>query len=634
MLFKENRKKRKILTKLLRVAVVIFFVFTTISFFFGHKDYITRKKLIMLELYSESSRLDSFLQDVFANTSYILYHLNNLISDNPEKTEFVNNVLYSYSNKSEEIKEIFSLSLFSWANASGKVTANSALGIMNYDISIANRDYFKKMSQEPGKLHFDKATFGTLSGEWILPLAIGYFDDKGEFQGGTVGGLNTMRLSKLLQDKLGNDNISIMIVNEYNDVIVNTSEYTQNSDVYEFVKNEAIGFKKFNVRRFANESNLFAQYPFFTIISASSSPFTIVVLYDVLASRDELSESIISNILNIALIFILIISAYMILKKEVISPVITLSKYAEKIADSNTKISIPPQNSYEMDILARELQEITEVKQLLHDAEKEIKEHNVLLDQKVKERTFHLEEALNAKREFLNNMSHEMRTPLHGIKGYAEVLHEDYEALDNKKKIDIIGKILVTSQRLLNLVNNLLDMSKLASGKMNLEFKITDLSELVRDMIAECEPLYFNKPHLQIKFVYDKSIDSVTLLDRTRIEQVLRNLFSNAIKFTAEGTIMASIFKSRILNDDKTTAPAIGFSISDEGIGIPENEINQIFHAFTQSSRTKSFKGGTGLGLSICFEIIDAHKGKIWAENNLDKHGAKFSFLLPQKNNV
>jgi signal transduction histidine kinase len=168
------------------------------------------------------------------------------------------------------------------------------------------------------------------------------------------------------------------------------------------------------------------------------------------------------------------------------------------------------------------------------------------------------------------------------------------------------------------LLNDLLDLAKLESGKITFEFKPTDFRLLINLMVDECNSLASEK-NLTVRCEHNETKGKI-VLDADKIKQVLRNILNNAIKFSPKGgTIDISIFKK----DDSVVV-----SVRDQGAGIPEDELESIFDKFYQSSKTRTGAGGTGLGLAICQEIMTAHKGRIWAVNNPDK-GANFLFEIP-----
>ncbi|AIL65618.1 Sensor histidine kinase [Rickettsiales bacterium Ac37b] len=263
----------------------------------------------------------------------------------------------------------------------------------------------------------------------------------------------------------------------------------------------------------------------------------------------------------------------------------------------------------------------------LEQAHAEVKLANESLEQKVEERTAELKQALAAKTEFLNNMSHEIRTPMQGFTAISTSLVEHWQEFNDERKYELADKIASNAKRLSSLLNHLLDLSKFQAGKMRLSLEKIDLNLIITEMIDEAQTLYINGKQLQINFTPLK--DAFILADKERIGQVLRNLFVNSIKFSPNNsTITVSLKLSEITYDDQNKSEAYHFAIKDEGVGVPENELYTIFEVFVQSSKTKTRAGGTGLGLAICKEIIDAHHGEIWAENNQDQ-GATFNFVIP-----
>ncbi len=247
---------------------------------------------------------------------------------------------------------------------------------------------------------------------------------------------------------------------------------------------------------------------------------------------------------------------------------------------------------------------------------------NQQLEQKVEERTKELKKALAAKTEFLNNLSHEISTPIQGFTVLSEGLVENWHSFEDKKKFDLASTVANNAKRLASLMLSLLDLSKFNANKVALDIHEIDLVEVTQDIIKESEDLYIRNKNIEIETHFPDA--AILGADYNKIGQVLRNLFSNAVKFSPNnGKLRVAI-------------EALGnqwrFSISDQGMGIPDNELEEIFDHFVQSTRTKTGAGGTGLGLSICRKIIEAHNGVIWAENNLNSQGATFYFIIPRLN--
>lgn len=267
-------------------------------------------------------------------------------------------------------------------------------------------------------------------------------------------------------------------------------------------------------------------------------------------------------------------------------------------------------------------------------AEKLLKEHSELLEQEVRKKTYDLkrtkdeaEQANKSKSEFLANMSHELRTPLHGILSFSQLGIKNISKVDLEKQETYFVRIKQSGERLLVLLNDLLDLAKLEAGKMQLDIKENDLKQLVETCIAEQEA-NFNEKSVAV-YLENCEISTFAKFDAARIGQVVTNLLSNARKFTQTGrSIFINFSEYTFVNTDNQNIPGLLCSIRDQGIGIPEEELSTVFDKFIQSSKTKSNAGGTGLGLAICQEIMIAHHGKIWAENNEDV-GSVFKFVIP-----
>lgn len=243
-------------------------------------------------------------------------------------------------------------------------------------------------------------------------------------------------------------------------------------------------------------------------------------------------------------------------------------------------------------------------------------------------------EAANvAKSEFLANMSHELRTPMHAILSFSR-LGETRGAtaeIDGPKLLSYFQRISQSGDRLLSLLNNLLDLAKLEAGGMRYECGQHDLRSIVETIVGELAA-YAADRGVSVD-VDDGALPVLAWCDPVRIGQVVRNLLSNALKFTPAGRAVhvRVVMSEWVAKDDEDRGPArvaASIIVRDEGNGIPEGELEAVFDKFVQSSATRSGAGGTGLGLAICREIVDQHGGRIWAANGRDG-GAVFQVMLP-----
>lgn len=254
----------------------------------------------------------------------------------------------------------------------------------------------------------------------------------------------------------------------------------------------------------------------------------------------------------------------------------------------------------------------------------ELEQHRDHLQDMIDEQTRNLIDAKNvaessniAKSEFLANMSHELRTPMHAILSFSRFGISKFKTSPPDKILNYFIKIEQSGSRLLNLLNDLLDLSKLESGKQDLSIKSHYLSRITKDVIGEFD-IMLQEKGLSVRLSNHEGGSEVNC-DADKIGQVVRNLISNSIKFSPkDGDI-----NIRICDEGSQ----LRFEIEDQGIGIPECELEQVFDKFIQSSKTKTGAGGTGLGLPICREIIHMHNGEIAAEVGKSE-GALFWFTL------
>lgn len=296
------------------------------------------------------------------------------------------------------------------------------------------------------------------------------------------------------------------------------------------------------------------------------------------------------------------------------------------------------QDTQELDVLRRQLErekkarkeaeQIAEQKtREIYYVNQELRQLNDQLEELVKERTVELskarDEAIEAnqiKSQFLANMSHELRTPLNAIIGYSEMLKEDAEDMNEPIFADDLGKIHNAGKHLLTLINDILDLSKIEAGKMDLYLEVCDIPTLIHEVLTTVNPLIESGGnHLEVAFPQGEM-----KTDITKLRQILFNLLSNAGKFTKDGTIWLTI-GYEMANGH----PGISFSIKDTGIGMTPEQMEHLFHAFKQadSSTTRKY-GGTGLGLAISQKLCQMMGGKITVDSQYGQ-GTTFSFWLP-----
>lgn len=281
------------------------------------------------------------------------------------------------------------------------------------------------------------------------------------------------------------------------------------------------------------------------------------------------------------------------------------------------------------------IQELETTQRRLLQSEGELRRHRDHLSELVAEQTADLirakdfaEQASALKSEFLANMSHEFRTPLHAIASYAALGVERAARLTPEKSADYFGRIQQAGERLITLVDDLLDLAKLEARQARVQVRQADVTEVLAQVEHELKIL-LDAHGLTIQWVAHCQ-QTNALIDPERFHQVVRNLYANAIKYSPSGSVIeVSLDEASLPSAASGTRPALCLRVRDHGPGIPPGEEEAIFDKFVQSSKTKTGAGGVGLGLAISREIVRQHEGVLSVRNAPDG-GAVFELWVPR----
>jgi signal transduction histidine kinase len=386
-----------------------------------------------------------------------------------------------------------------------------------------------------------------------------------------------------------------------------------------------------------------------------------------LTSRMLRFSLILALLMGIAVFGVYVISSS--LQKVISEPILNLSEVARKISDKKDySVRAVKQGEDEIGFMTDRFNEmvsqVEERDQALMKAQDE-------LEGRVNERTSELgaanrdlvneiaerkrtaeelsrskeaaEAANRAKSEFLANMSHELRTPLNHIIGFNElVLSKEFGAL-NETQEEFLNDVLGSSRHLLSLINDVLDLSKVEAGRMELDLASFALKSLLDNSLTMVKEKSHNHGiRLHTEF---QDLPDTLVADERKIKQVLYNLLSNAVKFTPNGGSVkltvhplngSALGTAPLLQEKngappfKTDAPYLEFIVSDTGIGLKTEDLARIFNPFEQADNSASRKyQGTGLGLALAKQMVELHGGRIWAESPGEGAGAGFHFILP-----
>ena len=517
--------------------------------------------------------------------------------------------------------------IFSWINPDNKIIISSVEGEIHSDLALNSREYLKITPHKPWHLFFSSPSVGAVSNQPILPAGLGVTNNK-KFLG-TIGvGLGIIKLTNELQRSLAS-NALVFILLDSNFNYILSSKDVSHSGVKSLINQKSIDKLKENITpgnlsgplKDVIENELFS---FNYYKHSSKYPFYFLIGENKRIANNEYWKIAFPRVAELCIMGLCFVIILYYLRRRIVSPILSLVETATKIAHGDHNVRINFGRYSEVNLLATQLKDIQSAKTILSTAKKDADILNLELEEKIQERTADLEKALAIRTEFLNSISHEVRTPVQGITTISRGLVEFWNEHTEEKKLALASAVASNSQRLFSLVSNVLDLSAFNAGALHFNMQKLNLVDLVNDIIVECQILYLSNKSITILFNHDNKEEYLEG-DYEKISQVLRNLLTNSIKFMSDGVIEVEILQSLGFDQEHLLYTIV---VKDQGINIPEEDLKKIFLPFIQSGATKGKVSGAGLGLSICNKIIKGHSGKIWATNN-EENGVNISFTLP-----
>ncbi|MBI5048440.1 MAG: response regulator [Deltaproteobacteria bacterium] len=355
---------------------------------------------------------------------------------------------------------------------------------------------------------------------------------------------------------------------------------------------------------------------------------------------DYLSKVITWTTLVMTIVAIIVsVSLWSMLTRSIVKPIEILEGSARRIASGNLKERVAITSNDEIGALAAEFNSMVEhleyyyatLEKKVEERTRIIKNANDELFRKKQEMEILNEELVKAnkmKSQFLANISHELRTPLNSIMGFSDLLLEKAFGELNEKQVQYVNYIHTSGRHLLHLINNILDLSKIEAGRLELEAEEFHLSDVIDEVVGIIRPMAHKKG---ITIETETTFTSpIVKLDKPKFKQIMLNLLSNAVKFNRDGGQVSIGWNIAEELKEAGIERILQLSVKDTGIGIKDEDIPRIFMEFEQldPSITREY-GGTGLGLTLTKKLVELHSGRIWVESKYGK-STTFSFAIPQ----
>lgn len=597
---------RNKLQEIFKFVLILFLILSVVSIWFAWQVYNIISNKILSNLEKDALLIERIFSDTVDHTSYVMKTMVMQIRPKYTDKNYIDQVINKYRTDLKIDNEL-SWTIFSWADSNYQITVDSVYGIMKQTYDLSGRDYIPYTKSLPNIIHLGKPVYGSTSKKWMIPAGLGVYDKDGKnYIGAMTIGFNIENLQDRIEQIIHSDDIIFKIFDKDKNLVINSDSNSTNNLAMVRSNNQKI----LNLINFTNldkevqdfgKINLFDSEDSYYVHKMKKYPYVICLQPRARVLHNEIISVVRFRAGDFLLAVISIVIIFLIYKHE-------------------TKLRKDAEDSQKLEEIAR----------------KEAQYARDNLEAIVQERTQDLKKALSIKTEFLNNVSHEVRTPVQAVTAYTEALLDNWQVYSEKERYDMTVYIKNSADRLFSFVSNILDISKIEAGKISFNLQEADIVEIARNIIKECEILADDK---QLKLRLTTSSANIKcLVDEEKIGQVIRNLITNAIKFSNQGVIEININvtnTNEILKE--TPGNVVGQNIEvkviDNGVGIPDSDLEEIFVPFSQSSRTKTKAGGTGLGLTICKKIITEFGGKIWAEPGL-KNGAMIVFTIPLFNNT
>lgn len=623
-------KTSSLLRNFLYLALCILIGLLILASWLGYRDYLAYQERTLTKLSSTAFSLSNTLSDDVSYTSHQMNYIANQIMLRGDDDVTIASILGSFRGN-PKVNVAITWNMFSWVDVKGRLTIDGNLGILKEPIDVSMRDYLLKTRELPNKLHIGTPVLGAVTQQWLIPAGMGIVDKNNRYKGAIVFGFDIGSLIHKLEQNLVSEGMGFILFDRFKQPIVKSTNIDLRFKDLAHITQLFTNHRTSAPQGVLSKQSLFHdRYEFAVYEDVPSTPFSLIVLYEKEWAKKEFRHIWPNKIFNYSFIAALIFAALAIALLatltiaylKLIRPMLQLAEKADAMARGQ-KVEIPKYHLVEVDAIGSQLQRVQDFTFSLQGS-------NAQLESTVQERTAKLKKALGVQTEFLNNLSHEIRIPVQSLMSIADGLVREWDSFSEEERKQYVKDLHKNTHRLFAFLTNILDLASLQAGKMHYSMQEYSFISIVTEVVQECQAPARIK-NLQLYWEVPTNISDNVICDKVRISEAIRNVIMNAIKYSDSGIITIKIAHDTLKHQgiSREKENVIILTISDEGPGIPEEELEEIFRSFTQSTRTKTNAGGTGLGLSITQEIILSHRGKIKAENHIGKKGCTFTITIP-----
>lgn len=533
--------------------------------------------------------------------------------ENPNDLKAIEGILRQKLFLSSEIRQQFSWTMFDWVQPDMNLVVSTYHGVMSEPVSLTHRSYVREALDNPGVLTFEPATIGMVSKQPILPMGLGVTNDKGKVLGVLTVGLNTDKFSQQLEKATESDIIHFVVLDDSGKVAFISSDNEKGSNEEKNLSAITLSSEMLTPKQVAFladgvlQEGIIPGNEFGYALASGVYPFTVLVGFHEGVKAIDIFETLFSGLVGYMVIGLVCLTLLVVLRYLLVKPIVALSDTASAIAHGERVKRLPRSAIFEISNLSFHLARVMRA----ISRERRIREQLAQTEAEAQIARQMAEEASQAKSRFLANMSHELRTPLQTIMGYSDAIsHKVYGKVDDKY-VDASKHIKGAGEHLLGLVNDILDISKVEAGEMQLYLEKINIEAEIKHCTKMLEMLAKQK-RLKMKVNIAKNMPDIDV-DCQKFHQIILNVLSNAVKFTPDG--------GKITIDAAIKEHWLQVVITDTGVGVAKEEMDVVMAEFGQAKQvyTRREKQGTGLGLPMVRNLMSLHGGEFIFESEPGK---------------